>query len=317
MGVRLTVVPLVAPTLAFVLRQRLRERDWRIVALGLLATGVCVVSWYVPLIVHTGWNVYRRLMQAQSEYVWRSDPIFVPEIPLASRFSHFFMPNLGAVWIAHTIYLLASIGLIALLRSRRGAAALMILVFVPCLIFSVIINTPMGAVVYSMPYIPFFTGLGACGLVIPLRGVKGGRVVSAVLLIVLATGFALWSLPLLRILRNEESPPVRAAKYLQTQLDPARDVLFFETLFTPHVTFFLGDRRTVRLEPRQVVPESLINAEPAEGRTFVLTAAPFAGLSSRNFHWTRGRAERRLHTLSIGRYFDVYVTELPKTPKPK
>ncbi len=164
----------------------------------------------------------------------------MPEIPLGLRFDHFFIRVWGAEWIAHTVYALALIGMVALYYYRKRAAALMIIAFVPYLIFTVIINTPMGAVVYSMPYIPFFMALAACGLLLPWRNVKHGRVAGAIVILIVATAFAIWSLPLIRMLRSEVSPPVRAARYLQSQFDPERDVLYFEKLFTPHVTFFLG-----------------------------------------------------------------------------
>jgi hypothetical protein len=190
----------------------------------------------------------------------------------------------------------------------------LIIAFVPYLIFTVIINTPMGAVVYSMPYIPFFTALAACGLLLPWRNVKHGRVAGAIAILIVATAFAIWSLPLIRMLRSEVSPPVRAARYLQSNFDPERDVLYFEKLFTPHVTFFLGNRQTRVFDPQELESDFLTKVKEANsghGQTFLLTSTPIAGLPATNFHWSRGRAERRLHTLSIGRYFDVYVTRLP------
>ena len=317
LGIRVSVLPLAGPLLVLVLWQRLRRGEWRVTAAGIFAIFVCVLAWYVPMIMLTGLDAYRRAMRIQSAYVWRSDPIFVPEIALGLRFNHFFIRIWGAEWIAHTIYVLAAIGLAALYHYRKRSADLMILAFVPYLIFSVVINTPMGAVVYSMPYIPFFTGLASCGLILPLEKVKHGKAAGAVMILVVATAMAIWSLPLIKILRNEVSPPVRAATYLQSQLDPDNDILYFEKLFTPHVSFFLPGRQTRVFEPKEFANDAMtkLSADsPPRGRIFLLTSTPIVGLPATNFHWSRGRAERRLHTLSIGRYFDVYVTKFERAP---
>jgi hypothetical protein len=100
-------------------------------------------------------------------------------------------------------------------------------------------------------------------------------------------------------------------KDLQIRLDDSRDLLLFDKLFLPHVTFYLSDKIARQLRPGTVEEGNLINPVPHSGKTLAITPEPFPSKDpDLHFHWPPGRALRRLHTLSIGRYFDVYVTDV-------
>jgi len=318
MGVRVTVIPFAAPVLILVIIQQIRLRKFKLVGACALALIVAVLTWYVPMIVHTTWGEYQRAMKTQSDYVWHADPIWVPEITLEKRFASFFLRIWGALWIAHVIYVLALIGSICLFKWKRRALTLMLLAFVPYTLFTFIFNTPMGAIVYSMPYIPFFTGLAACGLLLPSalvtkakRKLLYGGIACLMLLTVLCAG---WSIPLIKILRGQTSPPVRGCEFLKEHTT-SNDVVLFQKLFTPHVSYYLPDRQTQQIPDSNTdpgIPGNLIDPPSETNHTYLLsTEAPhYPGVSSQHFQWPPGPSTRRLHTLSIGRYFDAWVTDV-------
>lgn len=318
MGVRVSVIPFVGPVLILVIIQRIRAREFKLIGACALALIAAVVIWYVPMIVHTTWSAYQRAMKTQSDYVWSNDPIWVPWITLEKRFTSFFLRIWGALWIAHVIYVLALIGSVCLFFWKRRALSLMVLAFVPYIVFTFIFNTPMGAIVYSMPYIPFFAGLAACGLLLPSelatkakRNLQYGGIAFLLLLTML---FAGWSLPLIKILRGESSPPVRACEYLKGH-SSNDDVVVFQKLFTPHVSYYLPDRQTQQIPDLSTelnAPGNLVNPSSGFDHTYLLsTEAPhYPGISSQHFDWPPGPMTRRLHTLSIGRYFDAWVTDV-------
>lgn len=318
MGVRVTVIPFVAPVLILVIIQRIRLREFKLIGACALALIVAVLIWYVPMIVHTTWGEYQKAMKTQSDYVWRNDPIWVPWITLEKRFTSFFLRIWGALWIAHVIYVLALIGTICLFQWKRRALGLMLLTFAPYILFTFIFNTPMGAIVYSMPYIPFFAGLAACGLLLPAalatkakRKLQYGGIACLLLLTLLCAG---WSIPLIRILRGQSSPPVRACEYLKEHTT-SDDVVLFQKLFTPHVSYYLPDRQTQQIPDSSIdlsIPGNLIDPSSETNHTYLLSSEVphYPGISSQHFNWPQGPMTRRLHTLSIGRYFDAWVTDV-------
>src|SRR5262249_5772010 len=129
---------------------------------------ICVLVWYVPLIYHVTWRVYRWVMNIHTQFAWEKDSIFAntENSILSYRFQRFFIDIWGARWIMVSLYLLSAIGLIALaFRRQCRAIGWMVLSFGPFIIFLFILNTPLSAPLYSLPYVPFFVGLAACGLV--------------------------------------------------------------------------------------------------------------------------------------------------------
>ena len=318
MGVRVTIVPLTGLALAIVFFSWVRKKEWKVVLGSIAVTVIGFLSWYIPLILHTGWEEYRRLTRVQSAYIMAHDPIWSPDWTLLERFTGYFVTIWGDGWIMWTIYGLGAFGILALSWRRHWrSVGWMFAAFIPFLVFTVILNTPMGIVVYSMPYIPFFTGLAACGMVLLFRLLLGwtGRPVLANLGVgltfALAAGLAHWSYPMVKLLHREASPPIQAARYLQKRIDQQRDKLYFDGLMTPHITYFFGNAQTEEWLKEEVTALNLIDPANRDYRKFyLLSTEPMLGLSQRHFHWTPGRGLRRLKPLSVGRYFDVYLSEL-------
>lgn len=317
MGVRVTLLPVMAPTLAFVLLAQLRRRQWRLIVAAVSIIAICILCWYVPLVLHTTWRVYRWVINKHAQFTFANDTFFSPteNAVVSYRLRRFFMDIWGASWIMLTIYGSAALGVLALtLRRRWHTLGWMAVAFLPFMTFILLINTPLSAPLYSLPYIPFFTGLAACGIVMAPRLIFHTRRwhtpenVGLILVAGLALGMACWSYPLTKLLRSEESPPVRASRYLMETLDPNRDVLYYDGLFRPHVEFYLSNFETLQRD--QVVEGNLINPVAARPRIYGLTVNPVFGVDGQGFHWTPGRGTRRLRRLSLGRYFDAYVSDI-------
>lgn len=325
MGVRVTLLPVMGPVIALVFIARLRRREWKLVTAALATGTVCVLAWFVPLIYHVTWNAYRSVMNAHSQYTLQVDSIFASHdhAALSYRFTRFFIDVWGAKWIMHTIYALAVLGLIALsLKRQWRVIGLMALAFLPYMAFTLTLNIPYPSGLYSLPYIPLFTGLAACGLVkipdlISSSEWQRTRKYSGLFLAVAVTmGLAGWTYPIIKLVHGEVSPPIRAVNYLKKKIDAQRYALDYSGIFSPHVRFYFPQITPIRSERVKNAEANLINPMGERGRAYALTDYPVAGESGEAFHWTSNDyGARRLRRLSLGRYFDAYVTDVTSSTR--
>jgi hypothetical protein len=97
---------------------------------------------------------------------------------------------------------------------------------------------------------------------------------------------------------------------LKRRLDPTRDKVSHQNLLLPHVRYWLEDERTEEWIPEEAPGLNLIDPDnrPA-GRHYLLSTQPVGSLPHQLFRWSSGIGRDRLRPLSLGRYFDVYVTE--------
>ncbi len=323
MGVRVTLLPVMGPVIALVLIARLRRREWKLVAAALAAGTVCVFVWFAPFIYHVTWDNYRQAMSGHTQYTLQTDTIFANtgNGALSYRLTRFFIEIWGQEWIMHTIYALSALGLIALVLKRQWRViGWMALAFLPYMAFVLTLNTPLSAPLYSLPYIPLFTGLAACGLVkIPdlIPGSEWRRTrkyLGLSLAAVVTMGLAGWTYPIIKLIHGEVSPPIRAIGYLKKKIDAQQDAFGFSGVFSPHVDFYLQQIRQVKLEKVENTEDNLLNTVIARGRIYGLTDCPVSGVPSEAFHWTSNDyGARRLSRLSLGRYFDAYVTDITST----
>lgn len=321
LGVRVTILLVVGPTLALVLLAHLRQRQWRLVGVALALGGGGVLCWYAPLIWHTGWETYRWVMEQHAQSGVANDTLFSPteNSVVAYRWRRFFVDLWAAPWIMWTMYALALLGLLALLRWRlQRALGWLMLATIPFMIFAFIYNNPMGAFLYALPYMPLFIGLAACGLVLWPRVLLAGRAarlqnIGLFLAVGLAIGIAEWCYPMVKLLRREPNPAVQVLQHLRQTLDAQRDVLVYDGVFSSHVSFYLPHFKTVRQNGDYTIESGkadLINPTLATGRILSLTSEPVPGGDSQRWQWSSERGARRLRRLSLGRYFDAYLTDL-------
>jgi hypothetical protein len=322
MGVRITVLPVVAPMLLVVWGARLRARQWRLVGAALAMSAMAVASWYVPLVWHTGWYAYGTVVADHARFTFSNDSIFATtEYAVPSlRLWRFFVDIWGTRWIAAVVYGCSIAGTVLLVLQRQWRAIAWLGVsFLPILVFVFLLNTPMAAPLYSLPYIPVFSGLAAFALVTAprLAGRAWSRPALAhggfLLTVAVVSALIAWTYPVVAMLRREKSPPIRAMVELQRTLDQDQDVLYFDSSFLPYKIFYLPRLRQGH-EGLQA-DLNLIDPMPRGRTTYSLTNEPALGVSGRAYHWSSRLGARRLHGLSLGRYFDVYVTG-PVEPHP-
>jgi hypothetical protein len=314
-GVRVTLLTAVGPALAVVLFVRARARQWRLVAGALTVLAAGVVSWYVPLVLHTGWSAYRSAVAHHAHYTLITDSIFAANANalLPYRLHRFFVDIWGTSWIVWTVYVCSAVGVLLLaLRRQWGTVGWLALCFLPTMAFTLVINTALSAPLYSLSYVPLFAGLAGFALVeVPSRVFHHERRpalahVGLLLAGAVSIGFVGWTSPIIGMIRSEESPPVRALHYLRRALDPDRDVLYYDRLYLPHVMFYLPGFR--RAHEGLVAEADLIDPAPLDGRRrYTLTPEPPLAGRAQDFHWFSRPGARRLTPLSLGRYFDVYV----------
>jgi hypothetical protein len=323
MGIRTTLLPVMGLVTALAFLIRLRRREWKPVVAALMAGIIFGLVWLIPFFYYVPWDVFRAVNRAQSQYIWETDSIYAYIIhnALEFRMQRFIIEIWGSRWIMQAFYALSAMGLIALAIKRQWKVIGWIAAsFIPFIIFTWTINSPLNAALYSMPYIPLFTGLAACGLIMVPRlfGLDGRwkwmKHPGLFLAILLTIAVAGWTYPAIKLLHSEVSPPVRALRYMQQNLDPKSHTIYVDPGLTPHAWFYLPEFNKVMREDQSVPESNLINPVTQGPTPIALTDISLLGGDKKEFGWTSNkRAERRLHHVSVGRYFNIYVTDMSKT----
>jgi hypothetical protein len=322
MGVRTTLLPVMGPIIAVVFIDRLRRHEWRDVAAALAAGTLCVIVWYVPMVYYVTWTKYNAAVTRHSHGIYEGDALFTHMQTLSVvlyRVQRFFVDVWGTKWIMQIIYGFSALGLSALAIERQWRTiSLMLVAFLPYLIFTFVLNAPVGGPLYSLPYIPFFTGLAACGLILPARWLfHSGRWTilenSGLLLATCLTlAVAAWAYPAVNLLHREVSPPVRALDYLKKSLDPEKDLLSFSGVFSPYVSFYLPNYK-VMLREEDLDPEYNLIGSSTDRHILTLTSNPLLEAQGKHFLWTTSElGARRLSRMSLERYFSAHIADTSK-----
>jgi len=322
MGVRVTLLPVMGPTIGLIFLARLQRRQWRPVMLASLAGILCLLVWFIPFILNVTWEKYRMVMDVQSQYIMRNDSIFSGG-RLTSRFNRYLNDIWGRSWIKAPIYLFSFLGIYILIKKDRWRdAGLLALACLPYMAFTFILNAPANAPLYSLPFIPFFIGFAACGLIkLPdlIPGIRG-RVAptnlgfySVLLLTILS---AYWTYPVIKMRHNEVSPPIRALNYLKSNIEPDRDTICYDWMFTPYVNFYFPQVKKLPIDKCiNIRPEHINPNATGEGRLIGLTNVPVSGAPQVEFSWdAKEQYQKRLLHLSQGVYLSAYVSELSANP---
>ncbi len=323
LGVRTSVLPVMVPAIALVFLIRLWRRQWGSVMAALAVGTFCVLVWYVPLVYHFTLPVFRRAVDHQSRYILETDTIFIEAPTLKTffyRFRRFFEHIWGARWIMYSVYVFAVTGFIALALNRKWKnIGLMVIIFLPYLIFTFMLNTRLGGPLYSLPYVPFFTGLAACGLIWAPRWLfRSGRHAALrnsglFLAVCLTVVIAAWTYPIIGLLHREVSPPVRAFNHLKKTLDPKNDLLLYGNIYSPFVSLYLPDHRTALLDEILDPWSNMIWSTADLPHVLTLTGDPLLGMEGEHFIWTSSEVgAKRLSKPSLERFSGVHITDRSK-----
>lgn len=305
MGIRVTVLPAMGAMVALVFFELLRRRQFKSIALAIMTAASGYLLWFIPLILEVGWDTYKEVTDASSKYLIQYDSIWAGG-RLTTRFNRFFNDFSGRSWIKVPLYLFTAVGLFALYKKGKWREILLIVVaFAPFLIFTVIMNVPYNAPLYSMPYVPFFAGLAACGLVyLPdLLSNKLPENFGFYSAIVLTAFIASWTWPIIKVRHQDVSPPIRGLEYMKNSVVRNGDTVCYGRVFEPHVDLYFPKYNKL---PYQKCLE-----QQGGGRMIAITDIPVNGNTLAEFHWNLDKIDKKkFKRLSMGLYMDSYVTEL-------
>jgi dolichyl-phosphate-mannose-protein mannosyltransferase len=323
MGIRVTLLPVMGPVIALVFLIRLRRGEWRSVIAGLATGTLCVLIWFAPMIYHVGWPTYRLAMDGHRNYWLTNDPIFSHEFSFRLfnyRLRRFFEHMWGERWIMYSVYIFCVTGLVALVSRRQWKTiGLMALAFIPYLIFTFTLNAPISGVLYSLPYVPLFTGLAACGLIMGPRLIfhsgrwrmleNSGPALAVCLILVIAG----WTYPAVGLLHREATPPVRAFDYLKNNLDPEKDILFYDRDFASYVQFYLPKQKAVLRDENEDPMANLILSPADLTHLVMVTREPILGMGGKHFIWMSSElGAKHLSKPTMERFTGAHVMSISK-----
>ncbi|MBM3296675.1 MAG: hypothetical protein FJY83_03645, partial [Candidatus Aminicenantes bacterium] len=326
-GLRVTVLPAVGPVLLASMFIQVRRGRWKPAAAGMLLAALFAALCYAPAALKTGIPRYAKALTSHAAYAVATDSIAAgtEKKSITHRTDRFFNDPWGGRDKARIVFVLALAGLaLAALKDRR-ALAWLALCFLPVLVFSVLFTTPLAGPLYSLPFLPLFTGLAAFALVRGARllasAVRRPGLAASGMASVLVLGFlsAGWTWPVMAMRRAEASPPAQACQTILERAGGKKSSIWFESLFTPHVRYFFPGWK---LQPWDGADFSLHNllelpadhnllelpAEPE--KEYALSSKPLLGKTCSRFAWSSKRSSRRLGRLGLGRYLEAYTLDL-------
>lgn len=317
-GVRVTVIPAVAPALLVVMIIHIHRGRWKpVVATALLSVLVALLC-YAPVALDTGIPRYISSLKEHAQYTYTTDSIAADNVNrfLSYRLGRFFVDSWGGKDRARIVLALVLLGLaLTGLMDRRGLVWLVVS-FVPVMVFSVIYTTPLAGPLYSLPFLPLLTGLVAAFLIqgarTLARAVKRPRMsaVGSIAVIVFGILAAGWTWPIMVMRRTEASPPAQALRYLQEHVDREHAQIFYDNFFTPYVSYALQNWKTKLWNDDFMPFYDLLNPDFKRRPMYSLSTQPHIGKPGIHFAWSPGRIASRLRRLSLGRYSDAYLLDL-------
>lgn len=267
-------------------------------ALVILIVGVA----YGAAAMATGPQRYVETVRLHRDYIVRVDSYKSPiRPPISELLSKFTWEPFSAGDRSEVLAVFALIGLIAALVRRDRAVLLVLATFLPYFLVALTSLDHWSISRFSVAYMPLLALLAASGvatLVRPLPA-RGGRVLAAVLVGLLAVSFVEWTLPALRIVRNSDSPPVAAMKWIAAHPAPGRIYVDASTL-DPFASIYLTDEDVVAVGNASELP-----LEMSATRGYAVVEGEFPDLG-RVFE----READRLRNLVRRRYFAVTVVRL-------
>jgi hypothetical protein len=257
---------------------------------------------------------YVAAVKAQQDYVSRVDSFRNPgRPPLHSMAKPFFVKMVDHGRLMGILFGLTAIGGIAALVRRRTPALMLTAMFGPFALFAWLMLDPGAVSRYSVGYLPLYAVLAAdtlgAGFIASGDRREGWRgvvrpMVQVSLVLVLASAFVRWTLPALRVVRENEAPNVAAVKWARSHVDPARTLYVFAGL-GPFADYYLADRRVTYFEK-----PSDLGAVPDAGRSYVLEVDGRIDDPMIEWRYTRGH----LWKLARQRYFEAEVALVSATP---
>jgi hypothetical protein len=237
------------------------------------------------------WGRYAGALVAHREYLAATDSFVSPIRPSLFQVSDdFFVRPFRFAPMNVVLSVLAAASAIEAVIRRRTPILLALAIFGPFWILAWLTLDFHSASRFSIGYMPLLAILSADGISLIFGRV---RFLAPAATIVIAAALALWLLPGLEIVRTEESPPVRAVRFIAEEA-PSKATIFVQKRMRPFAEVYLDDLRLVHVED---------GAPAAGGGAFYLREGPSAAPGATTFTWPRDV----LWNVARRRYFEVSV----------
>jgi len=275
-------------------------RHWvRPIVAALIIAVIVLVSYGVAAELSGGWTIYRDAVRAHQKYITDVDSFRNPNRPpLLHLFDDFFIRPYRVPPINAVISLLVAISLVASVGRLRAPILASAAAFGPFCIAAWLVLDHFSVSRFSIGYAPLFALLAADGLHLLL-----GRWRRAETLF--TAGFALsvtvWIWPVLRDVRQHDSPTFAATQWIRQHVDPRSSTLYVHDSMQPFVEAFLPGVPFV--STGDTTPVAAAGSRP--GDVFVVEGATATNSAT---ILTRPRG-RTVHVVR-DRYFEVSILRL-------
>jgi hypothetical protein len=217
------------------------------VVIAVTAAGYGAAAW------KTGWGDYADAVRLHGEYVRSVDGYHNPtRAPALSK---------GMLWSfivnpvnARALPLIACFAGVALLIPRARHYHVLA-TYAPQMIFALFMLNPQWVSRFSVAYLAAHCLLAAGALEVltdllaraARLPARAGAAIQGSLAAAAAIGSAIWVWPALREVRSHDSPPVRAAQWIASNLRPEKNVLYVHVSMGPFIDYYLGQFRRIEV----------------------------------------------------------------------
>jgi hypothetical protein len=283
------------------------------------------------------WERYREAVKAHQHYITSVDSYKAPaRPPLWQLLDDFFLRPYRMERLNIATSILSALGVLGALFGRRPRMLMTLAIFGPFSIFGWLmldLNSVSRFAIAWMPMISIATAEGLSILGALLRQERRALFVELAGAAFLAGTMFTWTMPALRVIRRQKSPPVQTIEWIHDNL-PKTTTVFVHGSMGPHADLLLGDYPTQYFDDDPMPPldgrKPWVLREGASGskgakvfsyphdrlfqivrqRYFEVTVAPVLGqiefgegwygeesLATETFRWMGGRGVARLQPL--------------------
>lgn len=250
-------------------------------------------------------------MSAQRNYVLRVDSFHNPHrTPLRDLAHGVFITPMRGGRLAQLTGLLAVAGLVAAIVLRRWPALCALVLFLPFNVFAWLMLDQATLARYAVGYVAMHAFLAADAVAVAssmLRRLSAGTgaVFEAALLLAMTISFARWTVPALREVRREPSPPVAAMLWITEHVPRGSQVVVFDGL-GPFASYYLKDYNVAYVSSRDETPQG-----PHTPNEFYVSDGTTSDAAAHTFVRPHGR----VWEIARQRYFEAFARPVAETVK--
>ncbi len=288
---------------------RAREHWPDVAAAAAIGAVVLVISYGGAALASESVNGFFDAMRAQRDYVLRVDSYHnLHRTPLRDLAPGVFIAPMRGGRLAHLTGLLAVAGLVAAIVLRRWPALCVFVLFLPFNVFAWLMLDEATLARYAVGYVAMHAFLAADAVAVAaslLRrlSARAGAVFEAALLLAMTISFARWTVPALREVRREPSPPVAAMLWITEHVPHGSEIVVFDGL-GPFASYFLKDYNVAYASSRDETPPG-----PHTPNEFYVSDGATSDAAAHTFVRPHGR----IWEIARRRYFEAFARPVTET----